>query len=179
MADFHLCDLVVLKVDERTARSAEYVEMQARRILEDLGTLLPSIYTLDYGELTFKYVSLSDGLSLRLQLTPSLGNLLTNPRMGKNTFEIEAEQLRAEILNLGPRLRRLARGVKARGLQPGTREHDLTHELLVRRSRKQWQLNHEGTQTKLVFPDSPSPSFSTRRCFRGIWAFRRAQVLDL
>jgi hypothetical protein len=155
MRDFQLCDLQLLPADERTTWSLSHLELQTRRILDDLGRLLPLLHCLEYSELACRHVCSREGLMLRLVLQPRQRNLLASPKRG-NTFEIEAARLQSEMFNLGPVLRRLARAAKGIPPHAGIRETDLTLELLVRRSGKRWRLMQEGGQTELVFPDSPS-----------------------
>lgn len=155
MHDLRLCDLLLLPADEKTTWTLSHLELLTRRILDDLGRLLPLLHGLEYSELTCRHVCSSRGLMLRLALQPRQRNLLASPKKG-NTFEIEAARLQSEILNLGPTLRKLARAIKQARPQTVGMERDLTRELLVRRSGKRWRLLQEGAQTELVFPDSPS-----------------------
>lgn len=155
MRDVTLCDLLLRPADEKTTWTSNHLNLLTRRILADLGRLLPLLHDLEYSDLTYRYVSSSTGLTLRLALQPRQRNLLTNPKKG-NTFEIEAARVQSEMSNLGSILRKLARGIKQIRPTAIRRETDLTLELLVRRSRKRWQLTQEGAQMELIFPDSPS-----------------------
>jgi len=132
-----------------------HLELLTKGTLDDLGRLLPLLHGLEYSELTCRHVCSSEGLMLRLALQPRQRNLLASPKKG-NTFEIEAARLQSELYNLGPVLRKLARAFRQSVPQAVVCETDLTHELLVRRSRKRWRLMQEGAQAELVFPDSPS-----------------------
>lgn len=155
MHDFRLCDLLLLPADDKTTWTLGHLELLTKRILDDLGRLLPLLHGLEYSELTWRHLCSSDGLVLRLLLQARQRNLLASPRKG-NTFEIEAARLQSEIFNLGPALRKLARAIKQMHPQVVGPETDLTLEMLVRRSGKRWRLMQEGAQTELVFPDSPS-----------------------
>ena len=155
MHDFPLCDLLLLPADEKATWTLSHLELLTRRILDDLGRLLPLLHGLEYSELTCRCVCSNKGLMLRLVLRPRQRNLLASPKKG-NTFEIEAARVQSEICNLGPVLRKLARAVKQSRPQAVGRETDLTLELLIRRSGKRWRFMQEGAQTELVFPDSPS-----------------------
>jgi len=153
--DFPLCDLLLLPSNERMTWTMSHLELLTKGTLDDLGRLLPLLHGLEYSELTCRHVCSSEGLMLRLALQPRQRNLLASPKKG-NTFEIEAARLQSELYNLGPVLRKLARAFRQSVPQAVVCETDLTHELLVRRSRKRWRLMQEGAQAELVFPDSPS-----------------------
>lgn len=156
MADFHLGDLLLLKSDGGAGGSLERLARQRDRVLEDLTRVLPRLQTLEFGELTSRCIPSPDGFVLRLLLQPRQRNLLAAPRRTNRSFEAEAQQLRADLLELGPTLRREARASRRRRPMAGVRDVDLMHELLVRRSREQWRIQVADVQLELVFPDCPS-----------------------
>jgi hypothetical protein len=155
MAELHLCDLVLLKVDRGTGCSVTSLALRQRSALADLTRLLPRLAALQFGELDARVVPDSQGYRLRLLLLPRQRSLLLDPRTGRATLESEAELLRNDIERVGLRVLRAARAAKSPKAKPAGAGHDLMHELLVRRAQQQWRFAIEHQQIELAFPDCP------------------------
>jgi hypothetical protein len=155
MAEIHLCDLLLLKVDRGAGCSVTSLALRQRAVLADLTRLLPRLAALQFGELDARVVPDDQGYRMRLLLKPRQRSLLLDPRNGKPTLEGEAAMLRDDIQKVGLRVLRAARDARSPGERKPAPERDLLHELLVRRARQDWRFDVEHQQIELPFPDCP------------------------
>jgi hypothetical protein len=155
MAEIHLCDLLLLKVDRGPGCSVTSLALRQRAVLADLTQLLPRLAALQFGELDARVVPDGQGYRMRLLLKPRQRSLLLDPRNGKPTLEDEAVMLRDDIDKAGLRVLRAAREARRRTDKKAGAARDLMHELLVRRAQQQWRFDVEHQQIELPFPDCP------------------------
>ncbi len=155
MAELHLCDLVLLKVDRGAGCSVTSLALRQRAVLADLTRLLPRLAALQFGELDARVVPDGQGYRMRLLLKPRQRSLLLDPKNGKPTLEGEAAMLRDDIQKVGLRVLRAARDSRSPNERRPAPEGDLLHELLVRRARQDWRFDVEHQQIELPFPDCP------------------------
>ena len=155
MADLHLCDLMLLKVDRGAGCSITSLALRQRTLLADLPRLLPRLASLQFGELQARVVPDMQGYRLRLLLRPRQRSLLVDPSGCMATLDDEAEMLRDDIRKVGLRVLRGVREVKRRNSSLSDVGGDCMHELLVRRARQQWRFVVEHQQVELPFPDCP------------------------
>jgi hypothetical protein len=113
MAEIHLCDLLLLKVDRGAGCSVTSLALRQRAVLADLTRLLPRLAALQFGELDARVVPDGQGYRMRLLLRPRQRSLLLDPRNGKPTLEGEAAMLRDDIQKAGLRVLRAARDVRS------------------------------------------------------------------
>lgn len=155
MAEIHLCDLLLLKVDRGAGCSVTSLAVRQRAVLADLTRLLPRLAALQFGELDARVVPDGQGYRMRLLLKPRQRSLLLDSRNGKPTLEDEAVMLRDDIDKAGLRVLRAAREVRRRTDTKAGVARNLMHELLVRRARQDWHFEVEHQQIELPFPDCP------------------------
>jgi hypothetical protein len=154
VAELHLCDLLLLKVERGVGCSVTDLARRQRTVLADLSRLLPSLAALHLGELDARVVPDVQGYRLRLLLRLRQRSLLLDPKCSKPTLEGEAAMLRDDIERMGLRVLRAVRELKGAKAK-ATGGPDLMHELLVRRARQDWRLMVEHRQIDLPFPDCP------------------------
>jgi len=155
MAEIHLCDLLLLKVDRGAGCSVTNLALRQRAVLADLTRLLPRLAALQFGELDARVVPDAQGYRLRLLLKPRQRSLLLDPGSSKPTLEDEAVMLREDIDKAGLRVLRAARDARRRTDTKAGVARDYMHELLVRRARQEWRFMVEHKQLELPFPDCP------------------------
>lgn len=155
MAEIHLCDLLLLKVDRGAGCTVTNLALRQRAVLADLTRLLPRLAALQFGELDARVVPDGQGYRMRLLLKPRQRSLLLDSRNGKPTLEDEAVMLRDDIDKAGLRVLRAAREARRRTDTKAGVARDLMHELLVRRARQEWRFMAEHRQIELPFPDCP------------------------
>jgi hypothetical protein len=155
MAELHLCDLQLLKVDDGSGCSLTGLSLRQRAVLADLTRLLSRLAALQFSELDSMLIPEREGYRLRLLLRPRQRGLLLDPTKGKRTLEHEAQMLRNDIQTMGLRVLRAARDAQGPQAKTSDTERDLMHELLVRRARQEWRLFVERQQVELPLPDCP------------------------
>jgi hypothetical protein len=155
MAEIHLCDLLLLKVDRGAGCSVTSLALRQQAVLADQTRLLPHLAALQFGELDARVVPDGQGYRLRLLLKPRQRSLLLDPRNGKPTLEGEADMLRDDIQKAGLRVLRAVRDVRSPIETKPAPKRDRLHELLVRRARQEWRFMAEQRQIELPFPDCP------------------------
>jgi hypothetical protein len=155
MAEIHLCDLLLLKVDRGVGCSVTSLALRQRAVLADLTRLLPRLAALQFGELDARVVPDAQGYRMRLLLKPRQRGLLLDPGNSKPTLEDEAAMLRDDIDRAVLRVLRAARDARSRTGKRAGVVRDLMHEVLVRRARQEWRFLVEHRQLELPFPDCP------------------------
>ena len=111
-AEYHLCDLLLLKVDRGAGCSVTSLGLRQQAVLADLTRLLPRFAALQFGELDARVVPDVQGYRMRLLLRPRQRSLLLDPTNSRPPLEGEAAMLRDDIEKVGLRVMRAARVVK-------------------------------------------------------------------